>query len=222
MFLLTACLPISATKDVEIYRSVKTEDKKIALTFDDGPHPTQTEEILSILDEYNITATFFVVGTNVEYYPDIVRLITENGHEIGNHTYSHPKKYDKNGIDISLELSKTHELVLKVSETEMKLMRPPGGNINNSLKKEAEKMGYKVILWNIDTRDWTHLSPKEISENIKNNIKCGSIILFHDYIGKGSPTAETLKITIPYLISEGYEFVTVSDLISCKKIQKPA
>ena len=190
-----------------IYRCHENSGKKIALTFDDGPHPHLTVKILNILEKYNVKATFFVVGENAENYSPVLRQILACGHEIGNHTYSHDK------IDIG-ELEKCENTVYEHLEYKTKLFRPPEGHINENVKSVAQKMGYDIILWDVDTRDWDHTPPEKILNIINKQVRSGSIILMHDYIGHNSPTLMALEMILPKLINDGYQFVTVSELIS--------
>ena len=185
----------------------------IALTFDDGPHPVYTPEILDILAKYDVKGTFFVVGSNMEAYPEIVCQTVEAGHEIGNHTYTHLSASKAKEKALSEEIEKTHDNILQICDYETRIFRPPGGVVSKELKKAVSRLDYKIILWNIDTKDWAHNSVKNITSNITDNIKSGSIILFHDYIFQNSPTAEALDVIIPKLKEEGYTFVTVSELI---------
>ena len=195
-----------------VYKSVCTSEKKIALTFDDGPHSVYTEKILEILKEYDIKATFFIIGKNAKEYPETLRLIKNEGHEIGNHTYDHEINL-KNKKRVKNEISKTAEIIFDICGYETNLFRAPGGVVTSELEDISKDMGYKIILWNVDTRDWAHSSVKNITENVMKNTKSGSIILFHDYISGKTPTPEALKIIIPRLIDKGYEFCTVSELL---------
>ncbi len=199
-------------EDIVIYNN-KNNSNKIALTFDDGPHPKQTLEILDILDEYGIKATFFVVGVNAENYSQALIEVARRGHEIGNHTYYHSavSKVDYNSLKEEIEGCESR--IFELTDRKTKLFRPPEGLIDTSIRTLAKSLDYKVILWDIDTRDWAHTSPQDISRHVVSNIKSGDIILMHDYIGKNSPTAEALRLFIPKLIDMGYKFVVISELI---------
>ena len=195
-----------------VFYSKPNEAGMIALTFDDGPHPKYTPEILDILDKYGIKATFFVVGENVGYYSDIVKDEIRRGHEVGNHTYEHKNisGYDKNKL--SIEIKKCEDALAGLDYS-CKLFRPPEGALGEGQSKQIKALDYSVILWNLDTRDWAHNSPWQISNYLMKNVKSGDIILMHDFIGKNSPTPEALRIFIPKMIAAGYSFVTVSELI---------
>lgn len=197
-----------------VYSSHSNERNKIALTFDDGPHPVYTPMILDILKEYGIHATFFMVGTNAERYPELVRRIQREGHEIGNHTYNHANLKKTNTVNIRNEIEHAENAILQIGDQRPKLLRPPGGLYDGRVCDAACALDYDIILWTIDTRDWAHTPSQAIVENVENNIRCGDIILCHDFIGGDpSPTPEALRIFIPALLRERYEFVTVSELI---------
>lgn len=202
------------TGAADVIYSWNDNEKKIALTFDDGPHPTQTPEILEILSEYGIHATFFVIGQNVSYYSDLVRLEYENGHEIGNHTYSHRNLKNLPADIIKREITEAEDEVLANIEYRTRLLRPPGGCLDDSLCTLAAENDYTVVCWSIDTRDWAHTPTEDIVDNVLSSVKGGDIILFHDYVSGESPTPDALRMIIPALIDEGYEFVTVSELIN--------
>ena len=187
---------------------------KIALTFDDGPHPVYTPEILDILKETGVKATFFVVGKNAVLYPDILRQTVKEGHEIGDHTFSHLQANKTPSNLIAGDIQKNREFILEICEYDVGIFRPPGGAVNTDVIEFANKMNYKVVLWNVDTKDWTNTSTDKICENVLKNVKSGSIILFHDYIFKNSPTPDALKFLIPKLRKMGYSFVTVSELLT--------
>ena len=212
LFLLRVSIP-SIVADVKVYRSVPTGDKRIALTFDDGPHPTLTPRILEILDRYGIKATFFVVGINAENYPEALKSVAKKGHEIGNHTYSHNLLKSIPKEKIEKEISDTEREINKIREYDLKLLRPPCGFYDERLEKIAMDKGSKIVLWSIDTLDWSHASAKNMSRKILKNAKDGDIILFHDYVSGEYNTPEALEIIIPILLEKGYEFVTVSELL---------
>lgn len=202
--------------EAEVYRKHENQYKKIALTFDDGPHPRLTPRILEILDRYKVKATFFTVGINVHYYPETFEKIVAGGHEIGNHTYTHPHV---SRIDINTlkgEIVRCEEEIYEHGEYKTKLFRPPEGMIDDGVTSLLRELDYKVILWDIDTRDWDHTGAASIAEMIIKRVSSGDIILMHDYISYNSPTPEALEIFLPVLLEEGYQFVTVSELIGSK------
>lgn len=187
--------------------------KRIALTFDDGPHEAYTAEILAILNEYGIKATFFVVGQNAKEYPKLVKQAAEAGHEIGNHTYTHPKLKTQNAESFSCELERTRVVIEAITGVSPILFRPPEGFREGVIKTVAKEQGYQMVLWSVDTEDWRGLSASQIENAIMKDVKDGSIILCHDYVVGKSHTPEALRRVIPQLLEDGYEFVTVSDLV---------
>ena len=197
-------VPISVTAD---------KQKKVALTFDDGPHPRITRQILDYLDEEGIKATFFIIGCNAEQWPDIVKEEIDRGHEIGNHTYSHDGKKRGSASQMHDDLAHTDDILRGSFGYEAVLFRPPQGICNDNVISAASDFEYKIVLWDIDTHDWAHASTESIVSNVKQNVKGGDIILFHDYTSGVSHTLDALKIIVPYLKSEGYDFATVSELI---------
>lgn len=203
----------SVQNNTPVYKSNADGGKKIALTFDDGPHPSKTKNILDILDKYDVKATFFVIGVNVKNYCSSFKDILERGHEIGNHTYNHKALNSNVKEIISEEISKTEEEIRKNGGQSTNLIRPPCGLYNEKLIKLAMQNDYKIVLWNIDTNDWAHAKSEEMTKNVLNKVKGGDIILFHDYISGISNTADALDEIIPKLIEQGYEFVTVTELL---------
>ena len=218
IFILTLIILSSAEAECNIYKKVSTNEKIVALSFDDGPHKSNTDIILNILDDHDIKATFFVVGKNAELYSDILRRICAEGHEIGNHTYSHRITGKNINADES-DMQKNHRIILDICEYDVRLFRPPGGVLNKGIKNIAGKLGYDIILWDVDTRDWAHTSPDAIYRNVIENTKSGSIILFHDYISDYSPTAEAISKIIPELQDQGYKFVTVGELLEYHNVK---
>ncbi len=216
-FVISSIFLISAKESDDVIKSVNNDEMKIALSFDDGPHSMYTQEILSVLREYNIKATFFVIGKNASYYPDILSQIKEEGHEIGNHTFSHSLNKNISEENVANDLKKCRDIIKRICGYDVKFFRPPGGILNDKVKETVNSQGYKIVLWNIDTKDWAHASVDSITKNVLQNTKSGSIILFHDYIFKDSPTVESLKIVIPKLKEQGYSFVTVGELVDSAK-----
>ena len=197
----------------QVYSCKNGEDKKIALTFDDGPHPKRTKKIIDVLNKYGVTATFFVVGVNVKNYGSGMKEIIENGFEIGNHTFSHSVLKNYKASDIENEFLSTEEEIKKLGGTVSSLIRPPCGIFDEQLLEFSRENGYKIVLWNIDTKDWEHASKDKIIKTVISNVKGGDIILFHDYISGKCNTAEALDELIPRLLDLGYEFVSVSELL---------
>ena len=207
------CVEIKEANDVDIYRKKENEFMKIALTFDDGPHPRYTPQILDILDKYGIKATFFSIGVNADNYPDTMEMVIRRGHEIGNHTYTHPHVACLDSEMLKREVEQCESVVFGLTDYKTKLFRPPEGMIEGCVKSVIKELDYKVILWDIDTLDWAHTPPEKIAENVIRNISSGDIILMHDYIAYNSPTPEALELFIPILLEKGYKFVVVSELI---------
>ena len=215
VFILSMSMPLAnATESKIVFSKNPKQTKKIAITFDDGPHPRYTEKILDILNRYDIKATFFVIGVNIENYPEAFRKIYENGHEIANHSYSHASEKDACMEFAINEIEKCEQIIYNNIGIKPKLFRPPQGIFSSEIEKAASKKDYSIILWSIDTKDWAHNSPQNIMKSINDNIRGGDIILMHDYISGKNTTCDALEIIIPNLLKKGYEFVTVSELIS--------
>ncbi len=196
-----------------VYHAHENAGMKIALTFDDGPHPRLTPEILDILKKYDIHATFFLVGENANNYPNVVEQILADGHEIGNHTYTHGKVSECGFFEMKKEFEACESAIYEIADYKTKLLRPPEGYLDSKIKAISKELDYNIILWNIDTKDWAHEAPEKICKNITDHISGGSIILMHDYISYNSPTPKALELFIPVLLEQGYQFVVVSDLI---------
>ena len=207
-------ITVETMAEGEVYRSVKNDSMKIALTFDDGPHPILTQRILDILDAYDVKATFFMVGVNVLNYPDAARAVLRAGHEVGNHTFSHSHLKRLSEEEVVRELGLCEDALEELCEYRPHLFRPPEGAVNTYVEHCSESNDYKLILWSLDTRDWENKETERIVETVLSNVESGDIILMHDYTSGKNTTCEALKILIPEILKRGYEFVTVSELIS--------
>ena len=190
------------------------DQMKIALTFDDGPDKNYTDEILDILSEYGIKATFFVIGKNCEENPDVLRRIAIEGHEIGNHTYSHPHLSKLSRSSLESEIIRTENIVEKITGVKTSLFRPPEGVYSKNIAATSYALSYRAILWSVDTTDWKSPKADKIAQVVMDNTSSGVIILCHDYIAGESNTPAALRMFIPRLIEQGYVFVTVSELIN--------
>lgn len=193
-------------------RNGSRNEKYLALTFDDGPHPKETDEVLDVLKKYNVKATFFIAGKHANWYSEPLKRASKEGHEIGNHTFNHPDISNLTNQQLEEEIVKCEEILIKVTGKKPNLFRPPYGSYRqNELAQIAKKLGYKVVLWTtVDAKDWKNSGAQSISDTIVNNAKNGDIILLHDYATEN--TVEALDILIPLMQKKGYEFVTVSEL----------
>lgn len=192
------------------------EEKILALSFDDGPHPKYTIEILDILKQYNVKATFFVLGQHAEAYPDIINRQIAEGHEVGNHSYSHVNMKKASNAVIKEEFEKTQNIIYSISNVKPKVFRPPYGNYTDDVVKIISSDNSSIVLWTFyqDSKDWSNPGVDVIVDTTLSKAQNGDIILFHDYVyKKESHTVEALKIILPKLIDEGYKFVTMSELI---------
>ncbi len=183
------------------------ESKKIALTFDDGPHPYYTDQLLDGLGERGVKATFFVTGENASLHPDTIRRMQEEGHLIGNHTYSHIQLRPDNREVFREELKRTNEVLQEITGQEVMFVRPPYGTWDKSLEKELNMI---PVLWTVDPLDWCSDDVSCITERVISKVEEYDIILMHDYY-ETSVTA-ALEI-VDRLLEQGYEFVTVEELL---------
>ncbi|PZV17624.1 MAG: hypothetical protein DCF22_03150 [Leptolyngbya sp.] len=186
-------------------------DKVIALTFDDGPWETTTEQVLSILQQNNIKATFYMVGQAVQEHPEIAKKVAEAGHAIGNHTWRHLMD-DMDELTAAEEMGNAARLIYQATGVRTALMRPPGGNLTGSLVPYSQKKGYSINLWSADSSDY-YMSTPLIIDNVLANAKSGGVVLMHDGGGDRSQTVAALPQIISSLQKQGYKFVTVPELM---------
>lgn len=215
--------PVEMTILQELYPEIffihgPLDENKIALTFDDGPDPRFTEEVLDVLNHYNVPATFFLMGSRAIAYPEIVQRINNEGHIIGNHTYFHPNLVEEADIPtLEREVTRTENVLNDIVGYWTKLFRAPYGFLYNELVEKLAEMQYFVIGWSVDSLDWQEDPPEVIASYVIDNIHPGAIILMHDgadWDGDRTNTVASLHIIIPALLEQGYEFVTIPELLN--------
>ena len=198
----------SGMVDVEGEGFLEAEDvKKIAITFDDGPHPAYTAQLLDGLKERGVVATFFVTGEHAELHPEVIQRMQEEGHLVGNHTYSHIQLTKNNREVFKEELIKTNEILKEITGEEVQYVRPPYGSWDKSFEKELNMF---PVLWTVDPLDWCSKNVGCITEKIVSKTGENDIILMHDYYDTSVTAA--LK-AIDELLEEGYTFVTVEEIL---------
>ena len=209
--------------------NLKTPKKVIALTFDDGHSPNATSQILDILKEKNIKATFFMIGQNLKNFPQIGKQVVADGHAIGNHTWHHWNR-PMNEFTAAREIDDTAALLYETTGVKTSLFRPPNGFLSNGLAAYARKQDDVVVLWSIDSGDWRKrgVSVEGLVNHVLHNAKPGAIVLMHDGSGistvgpansLGSLTIEALPKIIDELKKQGYEFVSVPELLQMQEPQ---
>lgn len=196
--------------DVHVTWAGSLSRPAVALTFDDGPHPVHTPQVLKILEDHGVPATFFVIGRNAKRHPDLLRKIRSAGHALGNHTFSHVRLTSvRNGI-LKEELERTGEIIFQETGVRTVLFRPPFGAFDARSLAEVALRRLEVVLWSVDSRDWVNQGPREIRHNVERTSQPGAIILLHDVHPQ---TVEALPGIIESLKARGYGFVTVPEII---------
>lgn len=191
---------------------VHVDGPYIAMTFDDGPSVKLTPKLLDLLAAHHIKATFFLIGENAAEYPDIVAREAKEGHEIANHSWSHPNFGKMSDDGIRGQLRRTDDAIREAMGSNPTLLRPPYGSITPRQKKWIhQEFGYKIVLWDVDPLDWRRPGPSVVCNRIVKNTRAGSIVLAHD-IHPG--TIEAMPCVLKELEAKGFKFVTVSELIA--------
>lgn len=185
--------------------------KYVALTFDDGPSSTVTPRVLDALRTYNAKATFFMLGQNAEALPQLAKQIADEGHEIANHSITHANLQEISSEERKKEIIDSIDQIENATGKRPTLFRPPYGSYNNSVIDYALESNQKIIMWSVDTRDWESKNPNAINEIVRNYTKSGSIILLHDI---HPTTADALPEMLKYLQDQGYEFLTVTEMLN--------
>jgi peptidoglycan-N-acetylglucosamine deacetylase len=193
------------------FNSVHVDGPFIAMTFDDGPSATLTPKLLDLLATHHIKATFFVIGENVAEHPEIVARAAREGHEIANHSWSHPNLGKMSDESVRRQLRQTDDAIKNATGKRPTLMRPPYGSITAREKRWIhDEFGYDIVLWDVDPYDWKRPGPAIVRARILKETRPGSIVLSHD-IHPG--TIEAMPSTFDELEAKGFKFVTVSELI---------
>lgn len=197
--------------------NIPTNNKVLYLTFDDGPTPEITEQVLDILKQYNAKATFFCIGKNVELYPKIFQKVIASGHTIGNHTQNHLKGWKNsktNYVENTLVAEQSIQQINKSTNLQ-KLFRPPYGQLKPSQGKVLQKLGYKIIMWDVLSYDWEQsISKEKVLKNVIVNTVSGSIIVFHDSVKASKNMLYALPKVLEHFGEKGYKFESLCFLLS--------
>jgi peptidoglycan/xylan/chitin deacetylase (PgdA/CDA1 family) len=201
------------------FNSVHVDGPYIALTFDDGPNATLTPKLLDLLAARHLKATFFVVGQNAAEFPDILKRAVREGHEIANHSWSHPNLAKMSDEAVRRELQKTDDAIVAATGKRPTLLRPPYGSITARQKKWIhDEFGYRIIIWDVDPLDWKRPGPSVVMARILKETTAGSIVLSHDI---HPPTIEAMPATFDQLIKKGFKSVTVTELLAMETPRPP-
>ena len=212
--------PVPAPPEPKItVSSVPVDGPYIALTFDDGPSAKLTPKLLDLLAQHHIHATFFVIGENVAQHPEIVKRAAREGHEIGNHSWSHPNLAKLSDENVRNQIKRTEEVISGAIGARPVLLRPPYGSLTARQKHFIhDELGYEIVLWDVDPYDWKRPGPTVVTNRILKETRPGSIVLSHD-IHPG--TIEAMPATLSELEARGFKFVTVSELLRMARTQQP-
>ncbi len=200
---------MSPKKDLPIY-SVSKDEKICSVSFDAAWGNEDTEDLIKILDKYNVKTTFFVVGAWVDKYPESVKQLSDAGHEVMNHSDTHPHMTKLSKEDMLKELNSCNDKIQKITGIRPSLFRPPYGDYSNDVISTVRENNMHTIQWDTDSLDWKDLSKEEIYKRVTENVSPGSIVLFHN-AAKNTPQA--LPMILDKLIKDGYKIVPVSELI---------
>jgi peptidoglycan/xylan/chitin deacetylase (PgdA/CDA1 family) len=210
-----APLPTAGVTEKITFTDVNVDGPYIAMTFDDGPHATNTPKLLEMAAKRHIKLTFFVLGECVEQNPTVLQREVTEGHEIGNHSWSHPNLAKLSDEAVRSQLQRTEDIIIKTAGVKPKLMRPPYGELTKRQRIWVNHdFGYKVILWDVDPLDWKRPGPSVVARRIIAGTRPGSIILSHDI---HPPTIEAMPQVFVALLARGFKFVTVSELLAMNK-----
>jgi peptidoglycan/xylan/chitin deacetylase (PgdA/CDA1 family) len=203
-----------------IFRRLTGEaEKLIALTFDDGPWPQYTEQVLAILQQYAVPATFFWLGESVQKNPQIAQRVAQAGHAIGNHTWRHATR-DLSPHEAQAEIERTAQIIEQTTGIQTQMFRPPGGHKENGLNAWATQHGYAVVMWSVQTDDWKADSAEQIVQRVLQEAQPGTVVLLHDGGNNRAKTVAALPQIIEGLQAQGYRLVTVPELMRVETGEK--
>ena len=199
--------------------SVPMHEKVVAITFDDGPHPVFTREILKELERAHAKATFFMIGQQMELYPEVVKEVAAQGHVIGNHTYTHPFDLGtENDPGIRQELAKTEQLITRVTGQRPHLFRPPRGRREARVMAITREAGYRTVLWSVCADNSQPKTPEAMARHVLKHLRPGAIILVHDgTIPSRELDVQATTIILREVEARGYRFVTVPELLDLNR-----
>ncbi|ANE48853.1 hypothetical protein SY83_10565 [Paenibacillus swuensis] len=203
-----------------VHPQVQEDRKKfVALTFDDGPDGKYTSAVMDILDEYKVKGTFFVVGQQAIKFPEVIQRMKNEGHSIGNHTFSHVNMPKQSIEEMKEQITKTDEAIKDATGETPTLFRAPYGSANAQVKETVSQMSKTLVPWSVDTRDWAGTSVAGMMGHLKKEISPGGIVLMHSFGGKNGDlnnTLQALPLIIEYLQNNGYTLVTTEVLLAAK------
>jgi len=196
---------------------VATSQKAVAITFDDGPNPIYTPQVLEIFANVEGKATFFMIGEQMEKNPEVVKEVAEQGHEIGNHTFSHPKLSELTPADCLAEMERNEQIIRELTGQSPVVFRPPYLDYNHDTISIVESKGYSMIgALNLEAQDWEQPGVEHILSASRKSVRNGSILIFHDGYGDRSQTIQAVKKLVSELKSQGYQLLTVSELLNLR------
>lgn len=208
------------TRRGTIYR-VKNKDKMVAITFDDGPSPIWTPQILDELKKAEAKATFFMIGHHVKKYPEVARRVADEGHQIGNHGYAHSVILYYTPPEIEEEIKYTETVIREITGQTTKCFRPPKAWMPEDIKQHIKTLGYSVVLWSLNSKDWVEFDHRLMVRYLTRNVKSGDIILFHDsgnvFSTEGGDRTQTvlaISSLVRILREQGYKLVTVEEMLN--------
>lgn len=208
------------TRKDTIFR-VNTDKKRVVLTFDDGPSPQWTPLVLDELKKERIKALFFMIGHHVRKYPEVARRVAREGHTIGNHGYAHSVMFYYTPAEIEEEIKYTEHVIKDITGVTTKYFRPPKAWLRPLIKQQIKAMGYEIVLWSLNSKDWVSFNHKSIARYIAKKIKSGDILLFHDSGnvlttegGNRTQTVKAISLLARLLRDKGFEIVSIEELLN--------
>src|SRR5438552_11474019 len=207
------------------FTGIRRGSKQLALTYDDGPNDPHTLRLLEVLAKHNVKATFFLIGRYVEQRPGIVREVVNEGHVVGNHTFSHPNLIFASARQTRTQLQECQQAMTKAIGQHSPLFRPPFGGRRPGTLRIARSLGLVPVMWNVSGQDWKGYSADEIKQRIRRQLRGGDLILLHDgsHTGMGMDRSQTILATDLLILdakSEGFEFVTIREMMNTSAVSR--